>query len=588
MASPTYACVSDAENLATLGWLVLEVGEGYEKVFESVVRGAPEILPGKVLKSLDKSGKLPFPSSQHHPLIRALRRDVFRSAAPTVLEAVGRVGLDMTGIAMTPDALLFRTQDTKQDPAKHWHRDSTASRGVFFGGWVNMGKKEEYFRMVPKSHLEGGKLIEVPAKGFVRTKESPSCFETVTIAPGHMLLFFERLHHTIMDLPAQRLFIGFQVDHVGAPSPCLGLMEALRNQAVLPIKSGQILPLVPKHQFMYTKTNKASAKAWANQNLSPEVSARVEDWLKGKMSQPFCPSLQDLGKAFEAYSEDEAGIFFLSELKKQEQGRGEKRKRKEDRDEAEETAPASRSSEAWEAFKLDATAKIAALAKARADEQILGNPSQVTLPAEGVLTFGSGQKLPFAHLSNFTAASPFKFGAHTWDTSEHAYQACVCVEEKDHHKLATGSPLSDLAQGTAAVFGKDHEKKARYWGPKRQKTGDKRSMLGIVAKMAIKEDKAQKLGLALRRKPEYYTEHVTSLFLDILKAKYEGDAALRDTLTQATGNAYLLEFDRGAERKSKQAAASQNANQLSRWAGIVKGHELWGINLQGEIQMALR
>lgn len=335
-AAPT--CASDAENLATLGWLVLKLGQGYDEVFQSVLQDAPESAPGKALQSLDKSGKLPFPSTQHHPLIRKMRRDIYQTAAPILLEAVQRIGGNMSGIAMTPDALLFRTQATKKDPAKHWHRDCTASRGVFFGGWLNLGLKEEYFRFVPKSHLDGGKLIEVPAKGYVPTKASPEYFETVTIAPtiapGHLLLFFERLHHTIMDLPAQRLFIGFQIDDIGAPSPYTGLEEALRRQAILPIKSGQALPLVPKHQFMYTKKNKASAKAWSNQYLAPEVSARVEDWVDGKVPLPFCPSLQDLGKAFEAYSEEEIGIFFLSALNKQEEGRGEKRKRMDDNGEA--------------------------------------------------------------------------------------------------------------------------------------------------------------------------------------------------------------------------------------------------------------
>ena len=313
MACLNPSCLARGESLATEGWLVFKLGEGYDQVFEHVVSTAPETLPGVALASLDKSGKLPFPSSQHHPLLREVRKDAYEAAAPILLDAAQHLGLNLPGVAMTPDALLRRTTDTKKDPAKHWHRDSTAGSGLFFGGWVNMGKQDEYFRMVPRSHLHDGKLIDVPPKGFVRSKEVPLEYETIAIPPGSMLVFFERLHHTILSLPAQRLFVGFQLDHVGAASPYAGLMEALKNQAMMPIKSGRPLPLVAQHQFMYTKSNKAAAQKWARQNLSLDVAAAINDWVDGKQSLPCCPSLVDLGEAFRPYSAEEIAIFFLKE-----------------------------------------------------------------------------------------------------------------------------------------------------------------------------------------------------------------------------------------------------------------------------------
>lgn len=239
----------------------------------------------------------------------------------------------------------------------------------------------------------------------------------------------------------------------------------------------------------------------------------------------------------------------------------------------------------WSTFRQATAERLAALEVERAAEQ-LHEPSQL-LPGEEVLLFGSAQKLPFAHLSNFTATS-FRYGEHAWDTSEHAYQAMLCLAESHHHKLAAGSTLSNIETGVMAVFDKDVARKVVFWGEKRLKTGRKRSMVGVVAKMAIKEKTGKKLGLSLRTEPNYSTQHVATLFLDILKAKYEADADLQDILVSHTGNKYLLEFDRGAERQGKLATQRKDSRYISRWAGMIKNGRLWGINLQGELQMAMR
>ena len=109
-----------------------------------------------------------------------------------------------------------------------------------------------------------------------------------------------------------------------------------------------------------------------------------------------------------------------------------------------------------------------------------------------------------------------------------------------------------------------------------------------MALKAVKAKTSESLGITLRTRPDYSTLNVTRLFLDILKAKYEADDELRDVLVCQTGDKYLLEFDRGAERLGKAVWQNQNAEGMSRWAGMIRDGHLWGLNLQGELQMTLR
>ena len=72
------------------------------------------------------------------------------------------------------------------------------------------------------------------------------------------------------------------------------------------------------------------------------------------------------------------------------------------------------------------------------------------------------------------------------------------------------------------------------------------------------------------------------LFLDILKAKYDADEDRRSALL-STGSMTLVEF-------SRQAACRHNRGSVELWTGQVvrEKNALYGMNRQGELQMAMR
>ena len=69
-------------------------------------------------------------------------------------------------------------------------------------------------------------------------------------------------------------------------------------------------------------------------------------------------------------------------------------------------------------------------------------------------------------------------------------------------------------------------------------------------------------------------ERSDDLWLDLLKLKFEIKKYKK--LLKSTGNKYLLEFDRGAEKKS------------SFWGGLIKNEVLYGENMMGKYLMKIR
>ena len=71
-----------------------------------------------------------------------------------------------------------------------------------------------------------------------------------------------------------------------------------------------------------------------------------------------------------------------------------------------------------------------------------------------------------------------------------------------------------------------------------------------------------------------------SVFKRILLEKYKANETARTALL-ATGDDFLLEFDRGAGRKFR-------TGHITRWAGMVVDGKVIGHNQQGSLQMWAR
>ena len=186
-------------------------------------------------------------------------------------------------------------------------------------------------------------------------------------------------------------------------------------------------------------------------------------------------------------------------------------------------------------------------------------------------------------LSNFWRLDqPLELWGLRWRTSEHAYQAYAKVHRDDWPRLAVGGDLDDLDK--LAAFYPDEDtarKKINHWNGK-----GVYPMAGIVARMAVNPAHNRKLQPPLRL-DDYkclVRMRVVSqedLWGKILSAKAEASVEYAGTL-KSTGDDYLVEFDRGAKRRSL-------AGDPPFWTGMVDDDgTLYGENFMGRCQMRLR
>lgn len=180
--------------------------------------------------------------------------------------------------------------------------------------------------------------------------------------------------------------------------------------------------------------------------------------------------------------------------------------------------------------------------------------------------------------SNFCHA-PFVLRGIHWPSSEHAYQAIYRCEPDCWDRFAVGGDLASLHTGLPLVCkAEEVAKKILHWGPK----STRKAMVGIVAKMAVKPDRAAMLGLKLRKwsDDERDMKEIRALFNEILLAKYHANPPMAKKLV-ATGHQLLIEFDRGAARQVA------NGNPPL-WTGLWRDGEVLGRNLMGELMMQVR
>jgi predicted NAD-dependent protein-ADP-ribosyltransferase YbiA (DUF1768 family) len=157
-----------------------------------------------------------------------------------------------------------------------------------------------------------------------------------------------------------------------------------------------------------------------------------------------------------------------------------------------------------------------------------------------------------------------------YPTAEHAYQAQKIKNGDARKRFEVGGDLSSWAAvSTVWPASSQVGQKLAYWR--------KRKMLGNVALMATKPNRAHTLGIEMKKPHTFHTvDDAAAVWLPILRSKFEVPA-LREKLV-ATNSAYLVEFNRGAKKKTL------------RWQGLVDKDtgELHGKNWMGLLMMQLR
>jgi len=211
------------------------------------------------------------------------------------------------------------------------------------------------------------------------------------------------------------------------------------------------------------------------------------------------------------------------------------------------------------------------------------DPTSVLPRGTAVFRFGSGSRRgsPAQVLSNFWGChvsldhaevrrcaeillADFGDEPRVYPSSEHAY---VYFTVKQNPELYAGGAMASL-EGLAPYAGMVRNKRpladqARTWGP----------CIGIAAKLYG--------NIARLEAPRTLTmEQKRAVWMVILHAKYRDPHARAALLS--TGDAYLLEFARGAVNRQR------NGQSAERWGGWHFEDKVWGENHMGELLMAVR
>lgn len=181
---------------------------------------------------------------------------------------------------------------------------------------------------------------------------------------------------------------------------------------------------------------------------------------------------------------------------------------------------------------------------------------------EEVINFYACGKRPYNNFSNFSLIEEgIMYDDLLYYSTEHAFQSQKYIKEQ-RYRFSVNGDLGNVESGFKLVFGDDYKKKKEYWM--------KKNNIGIIAKMATKENIGEKLGLI--RVDDFVSNH--KLWLNILSSKF--NITEYKNLLLSTNDTYLLEFDRGAQKN------------LPKWSGIIKNNKLYGENLMGNYLMIIR
>lgn len=335
----------EARNLQSQGYTTLPLIPADEipavrRRFRKELSTFPEYLPTVNTESDAQHfvqggfGALGNPSSFHAPFVRDWR---WRAHVAVVKSKVFGAIIDQFGGSPPPlleqiiDRLLLR-RPSKMATAESWHRDEAVGcaadgRCEVYGGWINMDSVPQSLSCVPRSHLgQSGNSGFAPIKKFVKgtktlTKEWAACEhgrKIITVPPGHMLIFNEKLLHEIVSKKRNnsmyRLFTGWRVTRDTQPLGGLPLLtRTLEQQGVARLKSGQTPPMYGAVSWSQPGQRKALS-AWSVATFQPqcleEKAVKKNPSEVHKMVQRHMKSLKEYGfQMYPKYTDEERSLL---------------------------------------------------------------------------------------------------------------------------------------------------------------------------------------------------------------------------------------------------------------------------------------
>jgi hypothetical protein len=262
------------ESLKKRGFVTIEIFnkkelEKIEKLYPKIMRGFPEYARSSENPDLDSVGNpllyvlggfaaFANPASFHNPMVRNIRKRLRKKVLPIFREMIGDImdkkRKNNTKLEMLIDRMVFRHK-SQAPSAESWHRDVTPKKYLLkgdeiFGGWVNLDiDKTQKFSCIFGSHL--GVNLRSLKEGFAalpkdQMKKLNKVKSVATIPPGHVIIFPQYIFHEVVSKKAsydmRRLFSGWRTTIDTGPL-FQDIEQMLRDQAVIPLPSGQLPPL---------------------------------------------------------------------------------------------------------------------------------------------------------------------------------------------------------------------------------------------------------------------------------------------------------------------------------------------------------
>ncbi|NDH05102.1 hypothetical protein EBX93_04135 [bacterium] len=297
----------------TTGVVVLKVLDGdFTALFRETEQGFPEFKAGARPMVLGGFAAYGNPASFHAPFVKMIRQHV-----ATKVLASG-IFKGPHGVEILFDRIMHRHPNQKPG-VESPHRDVTPAKFLkeadddrLFGGWVNLGRHDQFFIGKPGSHLGVRNTFEVARshQGFcVLPKDSPEYAEyqktkqTFRVPPGHIIIFPQHLLHEVVahKTPEQfRLFIGWRLtlsNTVLFPNK----EQSIDELGVPTMPSGQVPPMFsPNHCSAF----KNKPFSWCGETESGTLS----EWWDRSLKVPYgrhLGSLKQYGFEYPGYTEEE-------------------------------------------------------------------------------------------------------------------------------------------------------------------------------------------------------------------------------------------------------------------------------------------
>jgi len=250
------------------------------------------------------------PSSQHHPLVRDFRLEMFRFMKQSLERDTEFNGKYLQCL---PDRFSQRFRKPSKEA---WHKDVSIDYDIFtnskiLGGWANLDETDQFFSCIIGSHLE-----PAPGEGFAAlSKDNKKIYKArktlVRIPPGHAISFDEKVTHEIADVKlvgvSRRLYMKYHISSDSRSAFDVDVIRsAIQNQGLFQMNQWNSMPMYEKIHPMFWNAQLVEF----GKNIKPEFIAKPNK--KGNIYvQRYMISLLEAGVGmFPEYREEEIEILF--------------------------------------------------------------------------------------------------------------------------------------------------------------------------------------------------------------------------------------------------------------------------------------